>query len=411
MNNNNDNSITVSARSFRCSSCGSPLKIPKNSKGHVQCPSCRNDCVIEGLVKNAEVAAKADINSGISLDATPSILHSQIVSLLSGTPNIPLDVFEKVEIVREERYCVPCFYFEYDAMAPFRYQQGRRETRQERGFKSDGRETITTITETKWYPQTGNASVNGSLFLSGNKELANYVNKLYAHLDPSDLVDFEYLEYPHDVKTFDSNLPEGAVFNEHVKPVADSEIKKDVQAQLQNEAYVDDVNISGSKITKTVKRVFLGLYRVVYTYNGNEYSLWTTGNGKKTCHEGMPEDQSRKTAINEKTQAKAAVTLKTGLLTFGLWIGIITMIMGLLAAFGHAGAASLILLLPGLALAILCGIKRSKKKEAHTAQCGKIQKEIDEIVAQATNEAQKFKSQKKALRGIYEGVSGDAEAF
>ena len=43
---------------FKCNGCGAPLPIPKNSKGHVKCPSCKTECVIEGLVKNAEIAAK-----------------------------------------------------------------------------------------------------------------------------------------------------------------------------------------------------------------------------------------------------------------------------------------------------------------------------------------------------------------
>ena len=38
-------------KSFHCNNCGAPLVIPKGSKGKVICPSCRTECVIEGLVK------------------------------------------------------------------------------------------------------------------------------------------------------------------------------------------------------------------------------------------------------------------------------------------------------------------------------------------------------------------------
>jgi len=104
-------SATVVAKTFCCNSCGTPLKIPKNSKGHVQCPSCRNDCVLDGLVKNAEIAAKENINSGIPLTATPAMLHRQLVSQFYKSPDIPLDIFEKAEIVREEHHCVPAYCF------------------------------------------------------------------------------------------------------------------------------------------------------------------------------------------------------------------------------------------------------------------------------------------------------------
>jgi DNA-directed RNA polymerase subunit RPC12/RpoP len=401
---------TVMAKSFRCSGCGASLEIPKNSRGNVRCPHCKNECVLDGLVKNAEMAAKNNISSGIALSATPHLLHRQIISLLSETPTIPLDIFEKAEVVREERYCVPAFEFEYDAEAPFKYQLGKRETRQEHGFK-DGAKTITTITETIWYPQSSSAAVNGTLYLSGNKELAVYINKLYGSIiDSKDFIDFEYLEYPVDVKTLDFNIPETTVLNEYVKPIVDSQIQEEVTILLRNEN-VKDINISGIKINRNVKRVFLGLYHVVYKYNGKEYSLWANGNGKRICHEGIPVDPKRKAAIQEKEAEKAAVPRKTGLLTFGLTIGIIATILGGLAMLGGAGLDSLILLIPGLAIAILCGIKRSKIVQIYDAKCAKIQDEIDVIVAQATSVVQKFKSQRKALPGIYEKLSGDSSAF
>ena len=49
---------TMQVRDFHCNNCGAPLSIPKNSKGKVVCPSCKTECIIEGLVKNSEIQAK-----------------------------------------------------------------------------------------------------------------------------------------------------------------------------------------------------------------------------------------------------------------------------------------------------------------------------------------------------------------
>ena len=73
-------------KSFHCNNCGAPLVIPKGSKGKVVCPSCRTECVIEGLVKNAEIQAKENINSGMPLAADVGALHERIIKVLTNSP-------------------------------------------------------------------------------------------------------------------------------------------------------------------------------------------------------------------------------------------------------------------------------------------------------------------------------------
>lgn len=80
---------TMQVRDFHCNNCGAPLSIPKNSKGKVVCPSCKTECIIEGLVKNSEIQAKEDINSGIPLVADQSVLHECIVNILTSSPCMP----------------------------------------------------------------------------------------------------------------------------------------------------------------------------------------------------------------------------------------------------------------------------------------------------------------------------------
>jgi hypothetical protein len=379
------------------------------------------------------MAAKENINSGIPLIATPAKLHNQIVSLISKSSNIPLDIFEKSEIVREEHYCIPAYCFEYNGEAPFSYEEGKQETRQEKGFTSDG-ETITTIKEVKWHTERGNASVAGTLFTSGNKKMAPYINEMYSKTDHNKLVDFDYLDFPSDVITLDYDLPQLTAFNENVKPMVDELLKDEGRKALNGTSYeksiprggqygvtyTRDFKMSGSRIQKDITRVFLGLYGIVLKYGDREYTVWVNGEGDKIANEGMPEDSVRKSTL-EQMQAKKSQALssiekpKPGLLNFGKWIGIIIGVMGVLSLLGGAGADALILLLPGLLLSIPCGMARSKKIKAYDEQHSNAesqhQREIDGFTAAEKNVKQQFESQKKAMRGIYEKVSGDPEAF
>jgi hypothetical protein len=60
-------------------------------------------------------------------------------------------------------------------------------------------------------------------------------------------------------------------------------------------------------------------------------------------------------------------------------------------------------------------VSRSKRKNAYTTQRSEIetkhQKEMAEFEGQAAHVVQQFKEQKKALRGAYEEVTDDADAF
>jgi hypothetical protein len=137
-------SQTVLVRNFRCNSCGNQLEIPSNSKAPVRCPFCRTSCIIDGVIRNAEIAAKENINSGVHLFATPATLHCQLVSIL--TPHHLLLDFEKIEVVREERYCVPAYCFYCNGTASFTYEKGVERTETYTAF-----DEIQEKTHIEWY--------------------------------------------------------------------------------------------------------------------------------------------------------------------------------------------------------------------------------------------------------------------
>ena len=398
-------------KDFKCSNCGASLPIPQNSKGHVKCPSCKTECVIEGLVKNAEMADKENINSGFPLRASPATLHRNLVSFLSESPNMPIDVFEQVEVIREEHHCVPAYLFYCNGTATFTYQA--INIRQHKTTEDLGDKSVTTwenYEESTLMNSSANASAN--LFASGNKTFSQQIQKLYMFLDTSKLIDFDELDFPYDVVTYDYNFPQAASFNEYIKPYMDMLIEKEAKRSLAGKK-TSQLSMGGSRIDKDeIVRVFLGLYRIVFKYGDKEYSVWSTGDGEKAFHEGMPEDENREKELAQKQQAKESIPkAKTEGLMFGM---IMSLACGILAFlfkkdFGEIPVYGFM----GLcAIAIVIIIMRlDKKDKVYGEQQRLAEDEINAFKAQAPDVVQQFKTQKKALRGIYEECTGDAAAF
>lgn len=394
--------VSVTAKTFRCDGCGAPLKIPQNSRGKVTCPSCKNECIIDGIVKNAEMAAKENINSGISLTATPATLHRQLVALLCSFATIPLDVFEKSEIIREERYCVPAYCFYCSGSAAFTYEIAKWTTHKT-PVHSGNRTKVEKEQIKDYTPMSGSASVTATLFSSGNRELSEQIKNLYIACNSNELVDYEYLEFPNDVVTCDSNLPQTASFNEHIKPNIEWLLGKDAQNSLSGKDY-RSLSMGGCKVDKDETiRVFLGLYRVVYRYGNQEYSIWFSGNGERFCCDRLPVDQQRQDMIAEKQQQQLApipVTKnKSGL--------IILIIFGIFFAVCTYGIS-----LVGTVIGIILLSVDSKKKKRAKLQRARAQQELSALQAQLTTVIDQFKSRRQPLKGIYEAtLAGDANAF
>ena len=408
-------SQTVMVRDFRCNNCGSPLKIPNNSRAPVKCPSCKTECVIEGLLKNAEMADKENINSGVPLTASPSTLHRKLVSILIKSQNIPLDVFEKIEVVREEHHCVPAFYFYCNGTASFTYDA--INIRQHKTSHDMGDKNVT-----KWenYEEatqmSGSANASAKVVASGNKAFGSQVRDLYMFLDDNKLDDFAELGFPYDVITHDYNFPQTASFNEYAKSYMEKLLEKNAVASLSGKN-VRNLSLGGSRIDKDeVIRVFLGMYRIVFKYGDKEYSVWVSGDGEKAFHEGMPSDQQRQKTLEQKQNAKkeelASFRLPIAKVTLLSFLGVFCFTGGV---FGMASLYSVVLLLLGLAGFIYCLVilvKIGKKnKTQRSAIESKHQNEIDSFKGELTSVIEQFKGNKKALRGIYEKVSGDASAF
>lgn len=406
--------VTLIARDFRCNGCGAPLKIPKNSKGVVICPSCRNECVLEGLAKNAEIAAKENINSGVPLSASPVTLNNQLVSSLYESPYIPLDVLDKAEVIREERYCVPAYCFYCNGTASFTYETGVQRSQTYTVDRGDSVE-IREKTRTEWQPGSSSASITETVFAPGEKKLAQYIQQLYMQIDQQQLahhlIDIEELDFPPDVVTYDYNLPQPMAFNEYVKPYIEKSLQKKAESSIRGN--VRNFSIGGSNIQKDIVRVFLGLYRVVYRYGNREYSMWVTGDGQKVYHDELPLDSNRKAAYDQKN-AKASVSEKK----VGCWItgiSVIPVLFGLLLMLGSIVSTdddtAAVALVGVLFLLLGVGIYSAYYQlvvKRHNDQVANDVGAFQIFDAQRQTIVRQFNDQKKTLRGIYENLAGHA---
>ena len=397
---------TIMVRDFRCNGCGSPLKIPANSRAPVTCPHCKKQCIIEGLYKNAEMAAKENINSGMSLTAEASTLHRAIVNSFCNSQYIPLDVFEKSEVIAEERYYIPGFCFDCNATTSFNYEVGVEKQQTYNRNRGDYSEDVTKY-HTEWQPQSSTASVTHTLFSSANREFGSYVNRFYRDHDPIDLSDYDYLEFPSDLMTADSNLPASSSFAEYVKPVIDDMLYDQAANSIQRLNY-RNLMMGGSNIQKSdnPKRVFFGMYRVAYTYNGEEYSTWANNDGSLIIYDDTPVDEARQAEMLRKQQNLAAISTK----------GITGFVIGCLACLiiGFIALPNWFLSVPLWLGAIVLGYfvpKRHSEKKANDLLREEAQRDLSAFSAQLSGIVQQFKANQKALPGIYQNLSGNPDAF
>jgi len=424
----------ITARSFLCSGCGESLKIPKNARGVVKCPSCKTECILDGIIKNAEIAAKENINSGIPLTATSAILHKQLIECFLNQPYFPLDIFENAEVIREERYCVPAYCFDCNGEASYSYEEGEYD-------ESKNYSTEDFLKGFKWYTKSGSERVSAALFSSGNKKMTSYINELYQKTDLKKLIDFEYLEFPQNVETLDYDLPQLVAYNEHIKQIVEEMLiikgqeslkhKKELKyngelwerifilrnIQQNNAIYIKNFMMGDSKIKKEIIRVFLGLYRVVYKYRDQEFSIWFSGDGQKSYFDEIPVDQKLKETLREKYYLQDHVKRSDPpkILTIGFWVLIIISIFSLIATIFGGGKTFGVPLIICAIGCMLCRTMEEEYKKKHEKKHekgeAKFQNEIDDILSQVKNVAQKFIEKEQALRGIYHEVTGKTDAF
>jgi hypothetical protein len=382
----------------------------------VKCPSCRTECVLEGLVRNAEIAAKENIGGGINIEATPGALHRRLVSVLSESPGMPLDLLEKVVVVGEEHHCVPAFCFYCHGTMSFSCEVGHEEYQLHDTYKRDPSGGVRVTTKKHTYivysPSSGTVNDSLTIFASGSAKLAPQVKKLYSRLDPKRLVDVEDLEFPADVETHDFNLPMMRAFNECAAPIVEEALRKKVEKGFASHMYIRNSRIDGSRIEKDEpQRVFLGLYRFACTYGGRECIVWVTGDGRDAYAEGAPIDRWRLDDFNRRTAALAKASVppqkKVGCLIYA-----VAAVCGSFAWYGIShyynygpGDTLLIILFALLAIGLVgLRIYALQKRKARKAGA---EVDLRAFEDQKRRAAGPYLGATKTLRGVFGGGEGE----
>jgi len=358
---------------------------------------------ISGAYPSSNAGSLDNIKSGIALTANPAILHRQLINKLCASAIVPLDVFEELEIIREEKYYVPSYCFYCSATASFTYEIAQWRTHKTAIDLGD-RTRVEKEKIKDYKPMSGNAAVSEMQFASGNRELVKHIERLYIADDYNKLEDYRYLNFPNDVMECENNLPQTRIFIESVKPRVEEMLRGDACNGLSGKDY-RDLAMGGSKIDidrEATIHVLLGIYNVVYKYNNQEYSIWFASDGEKAWCEQLPVDQQRQRTISEQQQKLNSIpenkskTLPSVIIIAGL------ILTPLIPAIG------LVLAAIGIAFLVMNLKQNMDNKEQHA----NAQREIDAFYAQSTHAAEQFKARKQPLRGIYATmIAGDESAF
>ncbi len=378
---------------YRCKSCGAALQIGANpTSSVVVCNACGTQNRIENIVKNDEIRKKQDINSGVPLTADPAHLHQILVQALASSTNMPLDVFDEVEVLSESHVCVPGYCFEVTGNMGYTVDVGNERTREHTSVSSD-RITVTEKKEIEYTTTNGQAFDSKPLFVSGSKEMSNVVTALYHNHDTGALVDVEDLSFPEDVYTCNPDMPQTTAFNQYVRPTMEKLLQQKALQSLQNSIY-RNFTPGGCMVSRDeTHRVFLGIYQITYRYKGKEYYMYVTGDGRAFYYEDLPNDTSRVTkakALQDELNAVKDISWLSYVAGIGLFIlllvvkvpFLVSLIIGAVVLFG---------------LKFFLGRKPAADRKA-------IQARIDAFNREPEEARQRFMSSGRRLKGIYSSI-------
>jgi len=317
--------MTGEVLTLNCDNCHAPLPYSPNQRV-IKCPYCNAENIIKSF--NAEVAAKENINSGFPLCCAPETLHGRLVGYFYNAQYIPLDLFDEAEVIREEKFYIPGYCFYCNGSLSYTYEVGVDRTVMDTQGRGSNKQIVSrNIVE--WTPNSSIVSASETVFASGNREMKEQVAKLYEKYNVNKLVDVEQLHFPSDATTPVYDYPEASSFSETAVPLM-NELLKNQAAQNISKQRTRNFTAGGSYIQKETKRVLLGAYRVVYSYGGQECSMWVSGDGSEAYIYGVPEDTARKEkffemkrqhAELEKSHKKAfAIMVLLTIITLGIYL-------------------------------------------------------------------------------------------
>ncbi len=388
-------------KAYVCSNCGAALNLNKAAGNRVECSYCGTVNQLENMVKNNEILAKDNINSGVNLYASMSLRHKKVLDIIASEQASPLDVYQRATIVKEEHICVPMFLFMASGTGTYSYEIGYQRERQ----KIQG-DSIVTERYTEWSPVSSAVSCSETYFVCGNKDLKGVVDQFPDLMTVSDLIDIEDLELPADVQMNKFNYPQATAFENDVKPRAEALLKANAENSIRNQN-TRNGHISSNVRIDTVQRVYLTLYRITVQYGEKLMTVWLDYKGRYSRYDQTFVDPMRKSQIDAQNAVINSIKPKGK----GLWIAlIIVSVILILICLCLNGALKLLALLPvaGIVFPI---IKMVNNNKDYNAKISAEREKLEEILKPFTMATRAFIEKQVALNGIYQSVTGDATAF
>ena len=282
------------------------------------------------------------------------------------------------------------------------FEQGIEKKVKEYDSSSDSFEDTT---KTEWTPMSRAFSTTRDFLLSGNEKYAEIIKQMYLEVKKNDIKKAEELNFPNDCEESACDLTEGTVFAGPLKELAEKIIDETGRkAVSENDkqifSKIEDITIQKGE----VKKVALAIYEIVYDYKGAEFKIYLSNNGDNYAYNEFPSDPdiTARIAEMEKEINELDESPKKKNLIRAFFILFIAGLILLLVFF-----IGILLLIGAVVVAILY-IPVYKELNAKHKALEALKEEFNLGFIKARN---KFNTDKVAMKGVLNHVSGDPNAF
>ena len=380
---------------IKCSSCGAPLTLPEGAlKNRIKCSFCG----VENIILNEEISI-----GGTNFELTDAGIHKHLIDVISSATLPPQDIFEEINITKVNKLIIPAYWYENcTAIGTLLYEQGIEKKVKEYDSSTDSFEDTT---KTEWTPMSRAFSATRDFLLSGNEKYAEIIKQMYLEVKKNDIKKAEELNFPNDCEESACDLTEGTVFAGPLKELAEKIIDETGRkAVSENDkqifSKIEDITIQKGE----VKKVALAIYEIVYDYKGAEFKIYLSNNGDNYAYNEFPSDPdiTARIAEMEKEINELDESPKKKNLIRAFFILFIAGLILLLVFF-----IGILLLIGAVVVAILY-IPVYKELNAKHKALEALKEEFNLGFIKARN---KFNTDKVAMKGVLNHVSGDPNAF
>ena len=379
---------------LKCSSCGAPLDLPEGSlvKSRIKCSFCG----VENFIYNEDISS-----GGMNFELSDAGVHRHLIGILSSGDFPPHDIFNEVVISKVNKLVIPAYWYENcTAIGTMLYEQGVDK----KVITYDADTGFDKETKTEWKPMSRAFSTTRDFILSGSEQYSGFINKMFQSAKRNVLKKADELTFPDDCIEINCDLTEGTIFAGTLRELAEKAIDETGRNALEKDnkqiySKIEDITVQKGE----VKKVSIAVYEIIYDYKGKEFNVYLSGDGENHSFDELPEDPAINARIEEKVKEMEEIENSKKRLAM-VYAIVILVIVGILLAAAVIGIFFLI------AAGILAILYIPKEKERR-AKIKAVNDLVDELKSGFSKKRAEFNTNKVAMKGVLNHVSGDPEAF